>query len=164
VLLSRLLWLGLGAAADAAIGRVLVAAARLGRLTSAQALLIAELLRRGEVARIAIAGRLVVPLSAELAAARERLADAGLLVSAADPLADVTACSGATCAKSAADVRVAARPLAGYPRTHWAGCARRCGRPTDAEPVIAVGSDSYLLPGTTEPVPLAALDGAPCPA
>lgn len=156
--------LGPGAAADAGIGRVLVAAARLGRLTSAQALLIAELLRRGEVARIAIAGRLVVPLSTELAAARERLADAGLLVSPADPLADVTACSGAACAKSAADVRAAARRLAGHPRTHWAGCARRCGRPTDAEPVIAVGPDSYLLPGTTEPVPLAALDGAPCPA
>jgi precorrin-3B synthase len=155
---------GPGAAVAPGVGRVLVAAARLGRLTSAQARLVAELLRRGEVARIAIAGRLVVPVSTDLAAARGRLADAGLLVSAADPLADVTACSGAACAKSAADVRAAARPLAGHPRTHWAGCARRCGCPPDAEPVIAVGADSYLLPGATQPVPLAALDGAPCPA
>jgi precorrin-3B synthase len=116
------------------------------------------------VARIAIAGRLVIPVSTDLDAARDRLADAGLLVSAADPLGGVTACSGAACAKSAADVRAAARPLAGHPSTHWAGCARRCGCPPDAEPVIAVGADSYLAPGATEPIPLAELDGVRCPA
>jgi precorrin-3B synthase len=153
---------GVGVASG--VGRMLVAAARLGRLTSAQALVVAGLLRRGEVARIAIAGRLVIPVSTDLDAARDRLADAGLLVSAADPLGGVTACSGAACAKSAADVRAAARPLAGHPSTHWAGCARRCGCPPDAEPVIAVGADSYLAPGATEPIPLAELDGVRCPA
>jgi precorrin-3B synthase len=139
-----------------------VAAARLGRLTSAQALLVAGLLRRGEVARIGIAGRLVIPVPAGPEAACGRLADAGLLVSAANPLADVTACSGAACARSAADVRAAARRLDGHPLIHWAGCARRCGCPPDAEPVIAVGADSYLTPGAAEPRPLTALDGVSC--
>jgi precorrin-3B synthase len=144
-------------------GRALVIAAPLGRLTSAQALLVADLLQPGEVARIAIAGRLVVPVRAGVADAAGRLVCAGLLVADDNPLAGVTACSGASCARSAADVRAAARPLDGHPRTHWAGCARRCGCPPDAEPVIAVGADSYLLPGAVEPLQLAAPDG-PLPA
>jgi precorrin-3B synthase len=121
------------------------------------------MIQPGEVARIAIAGRLVIPVSAAAPDALGLLADAGLLAAADDPLAGVTACSGASCAKSAADVRAAARPLDGHPRTHWAGCARRCGCPPDAEPVIAVGADSYLLPGAVEPLQLAAPDG-PLPA
>ena len=83
------------------------------------------------------------------------------MVAGDDPLADVTACSGTACHRSVADVRAAAGPLAGHARTHWAGCARQCGVPPDAEPVIAVDADRYLIPGEVRPRLLATLAGAP---
>ncbi len=89
------------------------------------------------------------------------LAEAGLLVAGDDPLAGVTACSGMACHRSVADVRAAAGPLPGHARTHWAGCARQCGLPPDAEPVIAVDADRYLIPGEVRPRLLATLAGAP---
>ena len=138
----------------------MVAGARLGRLTVGQAGLIADLLRPGDVIRLGLAGRIVIPL-AGLADARSRLAGAGLLVAADDPLAGVTACSGTACHRAVADVRAAAGPLAGHPRTHWAGCARQCGLPPDAEPVIAVDADRYLIPGEVRPRLLATLAGTP---
>ena len=52
------------------------------------------------------------------------------------------------------------RPLPGHARTHWAGCARQCGLPPDAEPVIAVDADRYLIPGEVRPRLLATLAGA----
>ncbi len=76
-----------------------------------------------------------------------RLAAAGLLTTDDDALAGVTACSGLACNRAVADVRAAARPLPGHPRTHWAACPRSCGKPRDAEAVIAAGPDSFLLPG-----------------
>lgn len=128
----------------------MVAGARLGRLTVGQAGLVADLLRPGEVIRLGIAGRIVIPLAA-LDGARDRLDAAGLLVDSGDPLAGVTACSGMACHRAVADVRAAARPLAGHVRTHWAGCARQCGLPPDAEAVIAVDADRYLVPGEVRP-------------
>jgi precorrin-3B synthase len=128
----------------------MVAAARLGRLTVGQAGLIADLLRPGEVIRLGTAGRIVIPL-ASADGASDRLDAAGLLVDRDDPLAGVTACSGMACHRSVADVRAAARPLAGHERTHWAGCARQCGLPPDAEAVIAVDADRYLIPGEVRP-------------
>jgi len=124
----------------------MVVGARLGRLTVGQAGLIADLLRPGEVIRLGIAGRIVIPL-ASLDGGQDRLGAAGLLVNGDDPLASVTACSGMACHRSVADVRVAARPLAGHARTHWAGCARQCGLPPDAEAVVAVDASRYLVRG-----------------
>jgi len=82
-----------------------------------------------------------------------RLASAGLIVSPGHELADVTACSGAACSRSLADVRAVAAPVPGHPRPHWSGCARTCGLPPDAEPVIAVDAGRYLVPGADQPVP-----------
>jgi precorrin-3B synthase len=76
-----------------------------------------------------------------------RLAAAGLSVAADDPMGDVTACSGAACDRSLADVRGAARPVSNYRKTHWAGCSRRCGCPPDAEPVVALDATRYRMPG-----------------
>jgi precorrin-3B synthase len=165
---------------------IAVIAAPLGRLTGAQIVLIGALLRSGEVIRLAPAGRVVIPLAAIPLAAPSaagpadqatgpanhaagpanpasapdslaRLAAVGLLTSDDDALAGVTACSGLACNRAVADVRAAARPLPGYPRTHWAACPRSCGRPRDAEAVIAAGPDSFLLPGQPAPRPLADL-------
>ena len=86
-----------------------------------------------------------------------RLAAAGLLTSDDDTLAGVTACSGLACSRAVADVRAAARPVPGHPRTHWAACPRSCGKPRDAEAVIAAGPDNFLLPGHPAPRPLAEL-------
>jgi precorrin-3B synthase len=126
---------------------VLVAGARLGRLSAAQVTLIAAPLRRGDVLRLATAGRIVIPLSAAPAVAIGILADAGLLTTDDDPMAGVTACSGMACSRSVADVRAAARRLPGHPRTHWAGCARGCGAPADADLVVAAGPESFRIGG-----------------
>jgi len=136
-----------------------VAAAPLGRLSAAQAVLIADLLRPREIVRMGIAGRLVIPLAGPAAVAQARLADAGLLTSPGDALAGVTACSGAACSRSVADVRAVAGPVPGHARTHWVGCARQCGCPPDAEAVIAVGDDRFLRPGHDEPERLQTLIG-----
>jgi precorrin-3B synthase len=144
----------------AAAGGVLVVAAPLGRLSSEQAALIGGLLRAGEVLRLGVAGRVVIPLAQPPAAALASLAGSGLLTSDGDELADVTACSGTACLKALADVRALARPLPGLPRTHWAACPRGCGRPPDAELVVAAGPDSFLVPGRPAARPLELLAGA----
>jgi precorrin-3B synthase len=141
-------------------GQALIVAAPLGRLSSAQLALVGTLLRAGEVARLAAAGRVVIPLGVPPAAALAGLADCGLLTSDDDDLAGVTACSGAACSRAVADVRALARPLPGRPRTHWAACSRGCGRPEDAEAVVATGPDSFLVPGQSAARPLALLAGA----
>jgi precorrin-3B synthase len=136
-------------------GGVVVVAARLGRLTGEQVEVMAGLVAPEEVVRVGVAGRLVIPLSAgpafgaaaAVGAALGRLAAAGLIVGADDPMGDVTACSGAACHRSLADVRGAARPVSEYRKTHWAGCARRCGCPPDAEPVVALDATRYRMPG-----------------
>jgi precorrin-3B synthase len=152
--------LGISASPDKAVA---VIAAPLGRLTSAQVILIGTLLRSGEVIRLSAAGRVVIPLVAPPGAARARapimatLADAGLLTSDDDDLAGVTACSGLACSRALADVRAVARPLPGRRRTHWVACPRGCGKPRDAEAVIAAGPDTFLVPGQPAPRPLADL-------
>jgi precorrin-3B synthase len=125
--------------------RYLIAAAPLGRVSAVQAALLARLLRRGEVLRLGTAGRIVLPHGAGPEAALGELAGAGLIVSDADDLAGVTACSGLACVRAVADVRSAASPLPGHPRTHWAACPRGCGRPPDAELVVATGPASFEL-------------------
>ena len=125
----------------------LVAAAPLSRLDGLQAGLIGELLRPGEVLRLASAGRVVIPVAVSPAAALGRLAGSGLLTSDDDPRAGVTACSGLACERAVADVRALARPLPGHPRAHWVGCPRGCGRPPDAELIVAEGPDRFLVGG-----------------
>jgi precorrin-3B synthase len=142
-------------------GGVLVVAAPLGRLGGGQAVLIGGLLRAGEVLRLGIAGRVVIPLAQPPGAPLASLADAGLLTGDRDELAGVTACSGTACLKATADVRALARPLPGHPRTHWAACPRGCGRPPDAELLVAWGPDSVLVPGEPTPRRLTMLAGAP---
>jgi precorrin-3B synthase len=134
---------------------VLVTGARLGRLTTAQVTMIGSLLRRGEVLRLAPAGRIVIPLSAAPAAAVACLANSGLLIADNDPMAGVTACSGMACSRSVADVRAVAGRLPGRPRTHWAGCPRGCGAPSDADLVVATGPDSFQIGGQSAEADLA---------
>lgn len=125
----------------------IVTAARLGRLTAAEATLIGSLLRTTEVIRLAPAGRIVIPLAVTPAAVAARLAGTTLVTSHADPMAGVTACAGLACSQSVADVRALAKPLPGHPRTHWAGCERGCGAPADASLIIATGPESFETGG-----------------
>jgi precorrin-3B synthase len=136
--------LALGTVPDA--DRVVVVAAPLARLTTAQVRLVARMLRPGEVARLAAAGRIVLPLADPAGAALQRLDDAGLVVSDGHELAPVTACAGMACGRSLADVRVLAGRVPGLGAVHWAGCGRRCGLPADATAVVAT-SDGRLVFG-----------------
>ncbi|HEY7144065.1 MAG TPA: hypothetical protein VH637_07440, partial [Streptosporangiaceae bacterium] len=151
--------LGIAAAGGEAGGAAVVVAAPLGRLTAGQMALIGALLRARAIVRLAAAGRVVIPVSAGPAAALDRLAAAGLVTRDDDGLADVTACSGAACSRSVADVRALARRVPGHRRTHWAGCARQCGCPADAEPVIAVDAGHVVPPGQSRPQPVTLLPG-----
>jgi precorrin-3B synthase len=126
---------------------VLVAAARLGRLSADQVALTGSLLRRGDMLRLAAAGRIVIPLGVTPATAAARLAGSGLLTSEEDAMAGVSACSGLACSRSVADVRALAQPVPGHRRTHWAGCARGCGAPADADLIVAAGPESFLIGG-----------------
>jgi len=125
---------------------ILVVAAPLSRLDGRQATLLGRLLRPGQVLRLAAAGRVVVPLAAASPAALAALPGSGLVVSDDEDLAGVTACSGMACRQAVADVRAAARPLPGHGHLHWAACPRGCGRPPDADLVVATGPESFALP------------------
>jgi precorrin-3B synthase len=123
---------------------VVVVAAPLSRLDAAHLDLIAALLRRGAVVRLAAAGRVVVPLAGPAEPAVARLAAAGLLAADDHPLAGVTACSGTACERSLADVRALATRLGGDP-VHWVGCARMCAPPPRAVLVAATTFDRFLV-------------------
>ena len=127
--------------------QVLVVAARLGRLSAAEATLIGSLLHAADVLRLASAGRIVIPLAVTPATATDRLTQSDLLTSDEDSMSGVTACSGMACSRSLADVRALARPLPGRPRIHWAGCARGCGTPSDADLVVATANGRFLIGG-----------------
>ncbi|SNS66683.1 precorrin-3B synthase [Geodermatophilus pulveris] len=130
-------------------GRVaLVGVVPLGRLSAGQADLLARV--TGEV-QLTPWRSVVVPDLAEdavddVAVALHRT---GVVFDADSPWTRVTACAGRPgCAKSLADVRAdAARAVAagelpaGGVRQHWAGCARRCGRPRgEVVDVVATGT------------------------
>jgi precorrin-3B synthase len=129
----------------ASAGPLVVVAAPLARLTSAQARLIAGLVRPGDVARLAPAGRIALPLAGSADAALARLAGAGLVVRDGDELSAVTACAGMTCASSLADVRSVAARVQGLAAVHWAGCGRHCGLPADATAVVATPDGPFTL-------------------
>jgi precorrin-3B synthase len=122
-----------------------IVAAPLGRLTAAQLRLAASLVRPGEIARLAAAGRIVLPLAGPADAALTRLAAAGLVTSDDHELAAVTACAGAACTRSLADVRSLAARVPGAGAVHWAGCDRRCGLPADATAVVATSGGGFAV-------------------
>ncbi|MER7249221.1 precorrin-3B synthase [Kribbella sp. NPDC000426] len=81
------------------------------------------------------------------------LEEVGLVTEADSVWEGVTACAGRPgCAKALADVRAdAVRLMPTFARdgrrVHWAGCARRCGKPSGGfVDVVAVG-DGYLVDG-----------------
>jgi precorrin-3B synthase len=124
----------------------LVAVVPLGRLTAAQA----ELLARTAVGDLQLTPwRSVVVPDLPDASAAGALSAAGLVLDPGSPWLRVTACAGRPgCAKSLADVRgdvvgaVASGSLpADGARQHWVGCERRCGRPSgEVVDVVATGS------------------------
>jgi precorrin-3B synthase len=134
---------------------VLVAGARLGRLTAEQVELTGSLLRGGDVLRLAAAGRVVIPLAVAPDEAADRVAGPGLLMSDEDAMAGISACSGLACSRSVADVRALARTLPGHPRTHWVGCGRGCGAPADADLVVATGPGRFQIGGHPVRLPTA---------
>jgi precorrin-3B synthase len=94
-------------------------------------------------------GVTLVDLASREAAATvlSALAALGLLTTAADPAAGLTACAGAACTRTTVDVRGAARirattRRAGDVREHLVGCDRRCGAPRTGLTVIAEPTDS----------------------
>ncbi|GAB3896500.1 precorrin-3B synthase [Microbispora bryophytorum subsp. camponoti] len=109
----------------------------LGRLTTAQAALLADL-TPAEV-RLTPWRTVVLPDLAPEAAGpvTAALTGAGLVTDPASPYARLSACAGRPgCAKALADVQADALRWAetGTPELsdgpiHWAGCERRCGRP-----------------------------------
>ncbi|RBY84235.1 nitrite/sulfite reductase [Blastococcus sp. TF02A-26] len=112
----------------------LVAVVPLGRLTAAQAELLAATAPTGLQVT---PGRAVAVPDLPDASAAAALTAAGLVLDPGSPWLQVTACAGRPgCAKSLADVRADAASAvatgtlpAGGARQHWAGCGRRCGRP-----------------------------------
>ncbi len=131
----------------------LVAVVPLGRLTAAQAELLAATAAELQVTP----WRSIALPDLPDGSASSALTDAGLVLDAAGPWARVTACAGRPgCAKSLADVRADAAhavatgtlPADGA-RQHWAGCDRRCGRPRgQVVDVVATGS-GYRIGGVT---------------
>ncbi|MGY1744147.1 precorrin-3B synthase [Blastococcus sp. SYSU D00695] len=130
----------------------LVALVPLGRLPAGQAELLADTATSGLQVT---PGRAVAVPDLPDASAAAALTAAGLVLDPGSPWLQVTACAGRPgCAKSLADVRADAAHAvvtgtlpAGGARQHWAGCARRCGRPRgEVVDVVANGSGYDLDP------------------
>lgn len=137
---------GLIAQADG--GTSLCVLAPFGRLSAAQALLLADHAGQNGL-RVTPWRSVVVPDVTDAPALVASAAAAGLGVDAGSPWYRVSACGGLPgCAKSHADVRADALvALDRWPgrRVHWSGCERRCGRPATAHvDVLATGS-GYLI-------------------
>ena len=118
-------------------GDKFVVGAPLGRLDQNQAAALADL---GGELRLTPWRSLVAPGAPDLTGL-------GLIIDPDSAWHGVTACTGRPgCAKSLADVRADATRWLGTPHTrpvHWAGCARRCGRPSgDVMEFVATG-DGY---------------------
>lgn len=122
----------------------LAAAAPFGRLTGEQLDAVASI-TSGSV-RLTPWRGVVLPHVADPDAALSWLDSAGLVVDAESPWNGVTACAGRPgCAKSWTDVRGDARRalplLPAGAAVHFAGCARRCGRPRGE--VVDVVADEH---------------------
>ena len=129
-------------------GRAVVVAVPVGRLTSAQAELLAA--ATGPDGLRITPWRSIVVLgpndSRGLVAAA---ADAGLGVGPDSPWYQLSACTGRPgCAKALADVQADARADASRwigRRVHWSGCSRRCGRTRDTEVDIVATAAGYQI-------------------
>ncbi len=129
----------------------LVAVVPLGRLTAAQAGLLAD--TAGGDLQLTPWRSVVVPDLTAPAAAARALASAGLVLDPGSAWLQVTACAGRPgCAKSLADVRgdvvraVSAGTLpADGARQHWVGCERRCGRPSGAVVDVVATAAGYRI-------------------
>ncbi|UOY04113.1 precorrin-3B synthase [Blastococcus sp. PRF04-17] len=143
-----------GAVAQSDGRTALVAVVPLGRLTATQADLLAATAPTD--LQVTPWRSVVVPDLADAAAAAE-LTAARLVLDPRSAWLRVTACAGLPgCARSLADVRAdasravaaGALPAAGA-RQHWAGCGRRCGRPSGAVvDVVATGQGYRIGSGT----------------
>jgi precorrin-3B synthase len=143
------------------LGRTVVGASvPLGRLTPGR---VAALVASAADLRITTARGVVLRGVADPGAAVAVLEAAGLSCDPDSPWLGVTACSGlGACRRALADVRADAARFAlgrlrhdvptGHPRTHWAGCARACGRPAGATALIAREDGGYEVAGG-EPAP-----------
>ncbi|PZS19679.1 MAG: precorrin-3B synthase [Pseudonocardiales bacterium] len=122
--------------------------APLGRLSAAQANLLAEFAGPGGL-RITPWRSIVVPDLVDSGAAAEAASAAGLGVDAASPWYRVSACTGRPgCAKALADVQADAAAEAGrWPgrQVHWSGCARGCGRPHGTEVDVVATAGGYAI-------------------
>ena len=81
-----------------------------------------------------------------LNAVRTRLEELGLLTTATDPRAQLSACVGSRgCGAARADTWVEAERLAGAGagRMHLSGCEKACGAPRDVTHLVAVGSGHF---------------------
>ncbi len=123
-------------------GDLLVVGVPLGRLDQRAAHALAAL---GTTVRLTPWRSVVVP-----GGDREALRLGDLVTDPASPWHGVTACTGRPgCAKSLSDVRGdAARWVRAGSRTddlpvHWAGCERRCGRPTGPVVDVVATGDGY---------------------
>jgi precorrin-3B synthase len=115
---------------DTGSGTAIGLAPPFGRLSAAQARLLADLAPRV----IVTPWRSIVLPDTAATSALVALVVAGLMVDPSSPSLQVSACIGRPgCAKSRADVRADALwTLGGLPssrRAHFSGCERRCGRP-----------------------------------
>jgi precorrin-3B synthase len=141
-----------------------VFAAPLGRLSAAQARLLAD------AADAAGGGIVVTPwrqVVVDLADDRwlDRLAGAGLVGDPASPWVGLSACAGVGgCERARGDVRADARAFAdqaadqaaaggsapdGRRAVHWVGCERQCGRPAGPALVLIATGDGYETPQGT---------------
>jgi len=128
----------------------LVAVVPLGRLTAVQAELLASTAHSD--VQLTPWRSVVVPDLADAVVAGQ-LSAAGLVLDPGSPWLRVTTCAGQPgCAKSLADVRgdavravaAGALPAAGA-RQHWAGCERRCGRPSGEVVDVVATSIGYRI-------------------
>lgn len=131
-------------------GRVIVAAGTpLGRLTAPQLAQITAL--AAEEVVVTPWRSLLLPDLARAEPAMATLTAAGLITSAAAPLAGVSACAGTDCGKALADVRADARRVHNDLRTpgpaHWSACERRCGRPATGVLEITATAAGYRYDG-----------------
>ncbi|MCT9930791.1 precorrin-3B synthase [Planotetraspora sp. A-T 1434] len=130
----------------------------LGRLSAAQAHAVATAADTGdgEIRLTPWRGVIVPGLTwADAELWLPRLADVGLITDASSPWTGVTACTGRPgCAKSLADVQAdAIRAMAGAGArgaaealpVHWAGCERRCGRPSGPAVLVVATGHGYRV-------------------
>lgn len=140
---------------DPAVGRfgsAIGVAPRFGRLTAAQLRVVADAVERAAPTPVPATPVLITPWRSVVLPGVTGLEAEGLSLDPA--VLELTACIGRPgCAKSLADVRADAAPLVpGGVHAHFAGCARRCGRPSGAHLDVVAEGGGYRVDGRWTPV------------